>query len=288
MIFSSAGYARTFSCHYMLGIFDSGLGGLTVYKAIKEKLPQFRILYYGDNARVPYGNRSAAVVYEFTKEAVNFLFRQGCQLIILACNTATAVALRRIQQEYLPQHYPDRRVLGVIRPVVEFVAVQSTRKKIGVIGTQATIASEAYIHELHKIDPNIEIFQQATPLLVPLIEDGRLHNHRVTTMILREYLRPLKKERIDTLILGCTHYPFLLREIQSIMGKQCQVLPAHTIVAESLENYLQRHADVALTLEKNAPDRFCLTDKNQRFEEITKKWLNGRVEFEILKTEICL
>lgn len=283
-----------------IGIFDSGLGGLIVLKEIIKKLPQYDYIYLGDNARTPYGNRSQEVIYKFTEQAVDFLFKQDCQLLIIACNTASAEALRKIQQEWLPKNYPDRSVLGVIRPVVEQV-VQIGKKKIGVIGTKGTIASQAYIKEIEKLNSNLEVLQQACPLLVPLIEEGWQKND-VTKKVLRTYLRALKNAKVDTLILGCTHYPILIKEIQGIMGRRTKVLNPGEIVAESLADYLQRHPEIESKLDKNAnvtpslskgdavgvmlrePQHdniiFQVTDLSPHYEKLGEKWFGKGIKFE--------
>jgi glutamate racemase len=266
---------------FMIGIFDSGLGGLTVYKALKERLPQYQYLYLGDNARVPYGNRSNETIYRFTVEAIDFLFEQGCRLIILACNTATAVALRRIQQEYLPSHDSERRVLGVIRPVAEYVSTGAV-KKIGVIGTKATIRSHAYEREIRKINPEKEVIEHATPLLVPLIEEGWLANNPVTKKVLRHYLRPLKLAHVESLVLGCTHYLHLFDVIRGIMGHRTEVINPPSIVAECFEKYLLNHPEIEQKLIKSERDQFYLTDTNGKFEEISQKWLNTDTKFSLI------
>lgn len=261
-----------------IGIFDSGLGGLIILKEIIKKLPQYDYIYLGDNARTPYGNRSQDVIYKFTEQAVDFLFKQNCQLIIVACNTASAEALRKIQQEWLPQNYPERRVLGVIRPVAE-KAVEIAKKKIGVIGTKATVNSQAYIREIEKFNPRLEVVQQACPLLVPLVEEG-WEKRPETKKILRHYLRPLKLAKVDTLILGCTHYPILFKEIQGIMGKRTQVLNSGEIIAESFADYFSRHQEIEFKLDKNSQYKFFVTDLSEHYQELGGKWFGKGIEFE--------
>jgi glutamate racemase len=260
-----------------IGIFDSGLGGLIILKEIIKKLPQYDYIYLGDSARVPYGNRSQETIYEFTQQAVDFLFKQDCQLIIIACNTASSEALRKIQQEWLPQNYPDRRVLGVIRPVVEKAAKVSS-KKIGVIGTKGTISSNAYVKEIAKLNPKFEVIQQATPLLVPLIEEDWLKSD-VTKKVLRKYLKKLKDAKIDTLILGCTHYPVLFKQIQGIMGK-IKVLHSGEIEVDSLTDYLQRHPEIETKLDKNQNYKFYVTDVSEHYQELAEKWFGSGMKFE--------
>src|SRR3989344_3842504 len=174
----------------MIGIFDSGIGGLTITKEVLRQLPKYQLLYLGDTARTPYGNRSQELIYKFTKQAVDYLFKQGCQLIIIACNTASAEALRKIQQEWLPSHYPDRKVLGVIRPVAEEAAKVSRFGRVGVVGTRGTVVSGAYERELKALRPDITVYQQACPLLVPLVEEG-WQDRPETMKIISNYLRPL-------------------------------------------------------------------------------------------------
>ncbi|HDQ22968.1 MAG TPA: glutamate racemase [Candidatus Uhrbacteria bacterium] len=261
-----------------IGIFDSGLGGLIILKDIIKKLPQYDYIYLGDSARVPYGNRSQETIYEFTRQAVDFLFKQDCQLIIIACNTASAEALRKIQQEWLPVNYPDRRVLGVIRPVVE-KAVEVAKKKIGVIGTKGTVSSQAYIQEIAKLDPKMEVMQQACPLLVPLIEEAWQKND-VTKKVLRTYLKPLKLAEIDTLILGCTHYPILYKEIQGIMGARTKVLHSGEIVADALADYLNRHSEIENKLDKNSNNIYYVTDLSPHYEKLGEGWFGKRIRFE--------
>lgn len=262
-----------------IGIFDSGLGGLIILKEIIKKLPQYDYIYLGDNARTPYGNRSREVIYNFTKQAVDFLFKQDCQLIIIACNTASAEALRKIQQEWLPRVMGNEyRVLGVIRPVVE-KAVQVAKKKIGVIGTKGTVASQAYIQEIAKLNSKVEVVQQVCPLLVPLVEEG-WQKTDVTKKVLRTYLKPLKLAKVDTLILGCTHYPILFKEIQGIMGPRTKVLHSGEIVADSLADYLRRHPEIDSQLEKNSINIFYVTDLSAHYEKLGEQWFGKGIKFE--------
>jgi len=256
----------------MIGIFDSGFGGLTVFKSFLEKLPEYNYIYFGDNARAPYGGRSQDVIYEYTREAVDFLFAQGATLIIIACNSASSQALRKIQQKYLPEIYPDKKVLGVIRPLAEMVAADENAKKIGVIGTKATINSHVYDIEIKKINKNKEIIEKSAPLLVPLVEEGWLKN-RETKMILKKYLRPLKEKQVDSLILGCTHYPFLFSEIRNIMPRKSKIYNPGEIVAESLVDYIQRHAELNLKKSKNSQHKIYTSGQAGDFANFAKKFL---------------
>ena len=260
----------------MIGVFDSGLGGLTVLRAFLKHLPQYDYLYLGDNARAPYGNKSLEVIYSYTRQAVEFLFDRGCILIILACNTASAKALRKIQQEWLPSHHPDRRVLGVVIPVAE-VGVQVTRYgRIGVIGTRATIETKVYQQELDKLRSDLKVYGLACPLLVPLVEEGWTGKPE-TNRILKKYLRHLKDRKVDTLILGCTHYPFLQKDIERIMGKNCKVLDGPEIVADKLEDYLHRHPEIEGRVTRNGKGVYCTTDDPERFKRFGEKFLGQTI-----------
>ena len=260
----------------MIGVFDSGFGGLTILRAFLDKLPEYDYLYLGDSARTPYGNKSLRVIYEYTRQAVEFLFKQGSILIILACNTASAKALRRIQQEWLPKHYPDRRVLGVVIPLAEAAVDASRYGQIGVMGTRATIESKVFDQELHKLDLSLNIHSKACPLLVPLVEEDWVGKPE-TNMILKKYLRPLKAKKIDSLILGCTHYPFLKKDISRIMGKNCHVLDAPGIVAEKLLDYLERHPEIEEKLAKKEKRAFFTSDDPDRFKTFGEKFLGRRI-----------
>lgn len=268
----------------MIGIFDSGLGGLITLKEIQKILPKYSYIYLGDTLRSPYGGRSQKVVYEYTKNAVDFLFDKGCKLIIVACNTASSEALRKIQQEYLPKiNDKSKNVLGVIRPLVEVASDVSKSKRIGVVGTRVTIDSNVYEIELKKIDKNIKVFQRACPLLVPLIEENWIKRPE-TKMILKKYIRELKDYNIDTLILGCTHYPILLNEFRKIMGSRINVLNSSEIIAEKLKLYLQNHEEIESGLEKKAKVEYLATDITESFDKMSQMILNKKVKFE--KVEI--
>jgi glutamate racemase len=260
----------------MIGVFDSGYGGLTILKAFLNRLHQYDYLYLGDSARTPYGNKSLKIVYGYTKQAVEALFSRGVQLIILACNTASAKALRKIQQEWLPEHYPERRVLGVVIPLSEAACEASRRGCVGVIGTRATVESQVFDQELHKLDPNIKVYSHPCPLLVPLIEEGWAGKPE-TNMILKKYLRPLKSKSVGTLILGCTHYPFLKNDIERIMGKNCHVLDAPEIVSEKLVHYLNRHPEIESKLSRNEEKTFYTTDDPERFKTFGERFLGQRI-----------
>lgn len=268
----------------MIGVFDSGFGGLTVLKEFLRVLPNYDYIYLGDNARAPYGNKSADVIYRYTEAAVNFLFKEGCELIIIACHTASSKALRRIQEDYLPKNYPDKRVLGVVVPTVEEAVKLSRYHRLGVIGTTATISSGAYKKELEKLRNDLEIFEQACPLLVPLVEEGWIERPE-SKMILKKYLRPLKVKEIDTLILGCTHYPLLLKDIIRIMGKNVKVVNPAEVAAEKLVIYLNKHQDLAKKLNKKGKLIFYTTDSSAKFKELGQRFL-GREIKEVKKADL--
>lgn len=268
----------------MIGIFDSGLGGLITFKEIKKLLPKYSYIYLGDTLRSPYGGRSQEVVYEYTKNAVDFLFDKGCKLIVVACNTASSDALRKIQQEHLPKINNDKskNILGVVRPLVEEAIDVSKTKRIGVVGTRATINSNVYGIELKNLDKNIKVFQKSCPLLVPLIEENWIKRPE-TKMILKKYIRELKDCNIDTLILGCTHYPILLNDFKNIMGHRINVLDSSKIIAEKLKIYLENHPEIESGLEKNGKVEYLATDITENFEKMSQMILSKKVKFEKVK-----
>jgi glutamate racemase len=260
----------------MIGVFDSGVGGLTVLKSLLEHLPDYDYVYLGDNARTPYGNKTKEEVYEYTRQAVDFLFKQGCDLIIIACNTASALALRQLQQKYLLKKYPNKKVLGVVRPMAEAIAA-AKEKKIGVIGTYATVKSRIYSREIKVFLPEVEIFSRATPLLVPLIEGGWI-DEKQTKDILEKYLAPFKKEKIDSLVLGCTHYPYLQRQICQIMGKGCKIYNSGEIVALSLKDYLKRHPELTIVWHPKPKLNFYTTGGVGMFKVLGDRFLDRKIE----------
>jgi len=261
-----------------IGIFDSGLGGLIVTQSLVKNLSEYDYLYYGDTARVPYGNRSQDTIYEFTKEAVEYLFKQECNLVILACNTASTEALRKIQKEYLPKNYPDRKVLGVVIPTVEVAAEKTNNKKIGVIGTLSTISSGSFVREIKKLDLQIEVFQQATSLLVSLIENQGL---RWAGPILDKYLEPLLKKNIDTLILGCTHYPTFKDLIKKKVGENVEVISQDEIIPNKLKDYLSRHPEIEKDLSKNSKREFIVTDLTENIQDLAKELFGKKVNLQL-------
>ncbi|MDP2950908.1 MAG: glutamate racemase [bacterium] len=252
---------------YSIGVFDSGFGGLAVFKEISQALPQYNYIYLGDTANCPYGNRSQKAIHSLTLKAVDFLFKQGCFLIILACNTSSSEALRRIQQEYLPKTYPSRRVLGVVVPACEEAVLLTKNRRIGVIATKATVSSLAFKKELTKLNPTIKVFQQACPLLVPLVEEGK-HNLLATQAVLKSYLAPLLKEKVDTLILGCTHYGLLEKQIKQIVGLEVKVVSEGNIVALKLKDYLTRHPEIETKFALKGKRQFLTTGKIFKFKKL--------------------
>lgn len=250
-----------------IGVFDSGLGGLTILKSFIKKLPQYNYIYLGDNARVPYGNRSVDLIYKFTTEAIDFFVKKNCLLIIIACNTSTAAALRKIQQEYLPKNYKNIKVLGVIRPTVEEI-IEKKYKKVGIIGTNATINSNAFKKEILKLNPNIIVYQKACPLLVSYIEDGN-KNKKILKLLLDDYLKDIKNT-IDALVLGCTHYEIIKNEIKKVIGINVKIISEGKIVAKSLEKYLKKHQEIEKKLTKNNKVELYFTDFSQNYKKIIK------------------
>ena len=249
-----------------IGIFDSGYGGLTVLKALQQQMPAYDYLYLGDNARAPYGDKSFDVIYNYTLEAVQWFFAQGCNLVILACNTASAKALRNIQQKYLPLADADKRVLGVIRPTAEVIGNYTKNGSVGIVGTKGTVQSASYILEIEKFYPQIKVSQQACPMWVPLIENGEA-DEPGTDYYVKKYLDQLfvKDEEIDCLLLGCTHYPLLLNKIKQYLPENIIVIEQGPLIAESLQKYLQNHPKMEETISKNGECSFYTTGAPEEF-----------------------
>jgi glutamate racemase len=265
----------------MIGVFDSGFGGLVVLREFLRVLPEYDYLYLGDNARIPYGTRSDRVVIRFTEQAVDYLFRQGCRLIVLACHTASARALRRIQQVFLPERYPDHRVLGVLIPTVEEAVARSRMKRIGVIATEGTVTSQSFELELKKLDPRVSVVQQACPLLVPIIESGE-QEWEGTTMILRRYLAPFPG-RVDTLILGCTHYSILKEKIGAILGNGHELICSGQVTAAKLMDYLARHPEMESRLSRGGTRQYLTTDLTPRFAQLASLFMGQAVDSEVVE-----
>ncbi|MGC8750371.1 glutamate racemase [Hydrotalea sp.] len=251
-----------------IGVFDSGYGGLTILKEISALLPQYDYLYLGDNARTPYGSRSFETVYHYTLQCVKWFFEQGCSLVILACNTASAKALRTIQQKDLPVLAPNKRVVGVIRPTAEIIGQFSLSKQIGILGTQGTVLSQSYPIEIQKFFPEVTVWQQACPMWVPLIENNE-HLNEGADYFVEKYIQQLLQQNanIDAILLACTHYPLLYPKIKAALPAHIQVIMQGNIVAQSLQNYLQRHPEIEAKCTQNGRQAFYTTDDDGIFEQ---------------------
>jgi glutamate racemase len=250
-----------------IGVFDSGFGGLTVLREFVKQMPQYDYLYLGDNARSPYGTRSFETVYHYTLEAVEYLFGQGCELVILACNTASAKALRNIQQLDLERIAPQKRVLGVIRPTAEVIGGYSKTKQIGVFATAGTVASGSYLIEINHFFSDAVVHQEACPMWVPLVENGEA-NGAGADFFVKQHIDNLLKQSpdIDTILLGCTHYPLLIDKIRQFTPAHIQVVSQGEIVAQSLKNYLDRHPEIETRCSKNSQRAFHTTDAAENFD----------------------
>ena len=264
-----------------IGIFDSGYGGLTILEKIRTELPQYDYIYLGDNARTPYGTRSFDVVYKFTLECVNQLFEMDCQLVVLACNTASAKALRTIQQKDLPLIDPNRRVLGVIRPTVEAVGAMTKTKHIGLLATVGTVQSNSYPLEIAKLHENIVVTSEACPLWVPLIENNE-HNTDGADYFIRKNVENLlaSDPQIDTVMLGCTHYPLIVEQIKSYLPESVKVVSQGEIVAHSLADYLQRHPEMAAKCTASGSIRYLTTESVDKFASSASIFLNEEIKAE--------
>lgn len=269
-----------------IGVFDSGYGGLTILSKIREALPQYDYIYLGDNARTPYGTRSFDIVYEFTLQAVHKLFERGCHLVILACNTASAKALRTIQMNDLPRLDPQRRVLGVIRPTVESIGNITRSRHVGVLATAGTIYSESYPMEIHKLFPDIAVCGEACPLWVPLVENNEAHSEGADYFIKKYIDNLLDKDRqIDTVILGCTHYPLLLPKIKRFMPGDIEIVAQGEYVANSLKDYLRRHPEMAAKCTQEGSCTFCTTEAEEKFIESASTFLNQEIAVQRISLE---
>lgn len=261
-----------------IGIFDSGYGGLTILNGIRQLLPQYDYLYLGDNARAPYGPRSFDVVYEFTRQAVVKLFEMGCNLIILGCNTASAKALRTIQQHDLPQIDPERRVLGVIRPTAEVIGSLTTTRHVGVLATEGTIKSESYNLEIHKLHPDIHVTGVACPFWVPLVEYNEADSPGADYFVKKRIDQIMDLDpQIDALILGCTHYPLLMPKIKKYLPAGVRVISQGEYVAKSLQDYLERHPQVEQRCAKHGEAHYLTTENPEKFKEQAQIFLNDDI-----------
>ena len=250
----------------MIGVFDSGYGGLTVLKPLLEKLPGYDYIYLGDNARAPYGVHSPEKVQEFSEQAVDFLIEKGCKLIIVACNTASSAALRQLQNT------ASQKTLGVLIPAAEHAAEISPDGGVGVVATSTTIQSGVYEKEIKKIAPNARVYSQACPLLVPFIEEGWQDKPEAIS-ILKKYLKPLKSKQIDSLILGCTHYPLMMKHFKRVMGAKTKIISSGDAAAEKLVDYLERHPEIEKELTRGGKREFYTTDSGSKFQKYVEKHL---------------
>ena len=264
-----------------IGIFDSGYGGLTILHGIRQLLPEYDYLYLGDNARTPYGTRSFEVVYEFTRQAVIKLFEMGCHLVILGCNTASAKALRSIQQNDLPKLDANRRVLGVIRPTAEVIGSLTHNRHVGIFATEGTIKSESYNLEIHKLYPDIQVSGVACPFWVPLVEYNEADSPGADYFVKKRIDQLMRLDpQIDTVILGCTHYPLLLPKIHKYSPRGVRIIAQGEYVASSLQSYFQRHPDMEQRCTKNGQTRYLTTENPEKFKEQAKLFLHEDIEVE--------
>lgn len=261
-----------------IGIFDSGFGGLTVFKAIKDKLSDYDYVYLGDNARAPYGDRSMQTVYEYTLEAVEYLFSIGCPMIILACNTASAKALRNIQMKDLPAMDAEKRVLGIIRPSAEVIGEYTKTGSIGIVGTRGTVSSNSYVIEIHKQTPDVQVYQQACPMWVSLVENNEHQSEHADFFIKKDLDELLAKSPdIDTILLGCTHYPLLIDKIRKYVPAHISIVPQGDIVANSFADYLNRHPEIEEKITKGGTTQFYTTDDTENFDNHASIFFGGVV-----------
>lgn len=260
----------------MIGIFDSGIGGLTVVRAFMEQLPGYDIIYFGDTARTPYGNKSPETVVRYALQNTDFLLSRGAKIVVMACNTASSTAFASVAEKF------DTLIFEVVTPAVELSIKTSKKYRIGIIGTRATIKSGIYEKRIRKINPRMKVYSSACPLLVPLVEEGWLKKPE-TAMIVKKYLHPLKARQIDTLILGCTHYPLLKRIIQRKIGKRVNVIDSSTVIAENVRDFLEKHAKVDNLLSKNGEHRFFVSDITEQFKKTAMATLKRDISLEQIR-----
>lgn len=267
-----------------IGIFDSGFGGLTVFSSITKILPNYNYIYLGDNARSPYGDHSFETVYQYTLECVEWLFSQGCPLVILACNTASAKALRNIQQLDLPKKYPHHRVLGVIRPTAEVIGTFTETNTVGVLGTRGTVKSGSYVIEINKFFPEVQVYQQSCPMWVPLIENGE-HDQDGADYFVQKYVGELMAQaaEIDTILLACTHYPLMVPKIKAYISPEIKLISQGDIVANSLADYLVRHPEIANNLGRQGEQLFYTTGDTEAFDQHASVFLGKEIQSRKLK-----
>jgi len=260
----------------MIGIFDSGIGGLSVVREIFKQLPDYQIIYFGDTARCPYGNRGKEIIEHYAEEDARFLIKQGAKIIVIACNTASAVAYKGLKKKIsLP-------LLEIVTPAVEQAVTVTRNKKIGVLGTRATVDSGIYERKIREKDPEIEVFSHAAPLLVPLVEEDWLKKPE-TKRVIRRYLLPLKKQQIDTLILACTHYPFLTKLIKSKLSSRVKIIDPAYQLAEKLKLFLAEHPEIEKQLIRGQESQFYVSDLTPKFKQLAGKWLDKKIHLEQAK-----
>lgn len=253
-----------------IGIFDSGLGGLFIAQAVRKLMPEYNYVYLGDTKRVPYGNRSHEEVFKFTKQAVNYLLtNEDCAIVIIACNTASARALRRVQKD---GDFKNKKVLGVLIPAAEAV---SASKRVGVLGTKGTVASNSFPKEIKKLNPSIKVIQNPAPMLVPLIEEG---NANLADKFIIKYLKPLLAKKIDTLVLGCTHYPILKTKFKKYVGKNVKIISQDEVVPKKFKNYLKKHREIENKLTKSKKIKILTTDQNLNMNLLVKRWFGENIK----------
>lgn len=262
-----------------IGIFDSGYGGLTILQKIRELMPQYDYIYLGDNARAPYGNRSYEIIYEFTLQAVQHLFQMGCHLVILGCNTASAKALRTIQQRDLPTLDPNRRVLGVIRPTAECIGQLTQTRHVGIVGTPGTIRSRTYELEIAKLHPDIQVTGEACPMWVPLVENQEFDSPGADYFVEKRISSLLQRDpQIDSIILGCTHYPLLLDKIRRYTPSGIRIVPQGDYVASSLQDYLSRHPEMEEKITKGGNTTYLTTEQPDQFTQSANIFLGSPIQ----------
>ncbi len=260
-----------------IGIFDSGLGGLIIMKAIHKMMPEYDYVYLGDTKRVPYGNRSEEAIFEFTREGVDYLFRkENCAIVIIACNTASAKALRKLQREYLPKNFKDRKILGVLIPAAEETI---NLKKVGILATRGTVSSGTFPKEIKKINKEIKVFQNSAPMLAQLAEEGK---NVLAVPFIKKYLQVFYNKDLDALILGCTHYPIFRKDIRKIIGKKIKIISQDEIIPKKFKKYLERHREINKKLTCNRDVKILVTDKTDMVKNLTENWF-GKTKPKLVK-----
>jgi len=261
-----------------IGIFDSGLGGLIIAKSIRKIMPEYDYVYLGDTKRVPYGNRSHDTVFEFTLQGIDYLLKkENCEIVIIACNTSSARSLRRIQKEYLPKNFPERKVLGVLIPTAEECVKY---KSVGIIATEGTVTSNTFPSEIKKINSNIKVFQNPAPMLVTLAEEG---DKILAKKFIEKYLKYFDGKKIEVLALGCTHYPFYKKEIRKVLPKNIKMISQDEIIPKKLKEYFKGHPEIENKLSKNREAKILVTDITKNVEKLTQKWFGKNVKPELIK-----